>query len=212
MYGMGVLLKGGFQAIWTRERSLVQHYKKADVLDMVLVKFVLNKKKGKMKIRSAFVKLFIYCFFVMSLNGCTHVAHVPSSDVAMRFIKALNNNEVQVLADMVTLPFYVYDQQWESAKDGYGHVLGKKEQIILKNRKNLSAYVTVLSDKLKVESMTGEFIPVTDYLRFHKELGSSTSWKQQDVFLFVRGMEDVEHIVLLGVNRELKKVEQIYFN
>jgi len=57
------------------------------------------------------------------------------------------------------------------------------------------------------------YIPAAEYSRFHDELGDfSLEWKSQDVFLFLRGIGDVEHIVILGVNRKTKKIKRLYFN
>jgi hypothetical protein len=149
----------------------------------------------------------------MFLNACTDIPQLTTSEVATRFVQGLNQDNVQVLTDFSELPFYVNSQQWESAKDGDGFVLGKKEQIILGNRKELAAYMHTLTGKLETESVDGQYIPVAEYSRFQEEFrDSSLPWESQDTFLFLRGMGDVEHIVMLGVNRKTNKVGQLYFN
>lgn len=166
-----------------------------------------------MNIKSAINKTTICCFLMIFFSACTTTPQLTTKEAANQFVKAINQSDVQALLELSDPPFYVHNQQWESAEDGYGFVLGKRDQMIFEDNEKLSIYMNTLSRKLKVDSVDGEYIPVAEYSRFHDELGESAlEWKTQDVFLFLRGMGDVEHIVILGINRKTKKIKQLYFN
>ena len=166
-----------------------------------------------MNIQLVIQRLLIPCFLVMLLSACATIPQPTTSEVATQFINSLNRDSVKVLISLSAFPFIATNQQWESAIDGAGFVLGKREENIFENKNDLSAYLEALTDELEIESVAGEYIPVTEYSRFHEELGTSTlKWESQDAFLFLRGMGDVEHIVMLGVDRQTKKVVQLYFN
>ena len=145
-------------------------------------------------------------------SACATTPKFTTNEAANQFVKAINQNDVQVLLKLSDSPFYIHNHQWESAEDGYGFVLGKRDQMIFKDNEKLSIYMNILSRKLKIDSVDGEYIPVAEYSRFHDELGGALEWESQDVFLFLRGMGDIEHIVILGVNRKTKKIKQLYFN
>ncbi len=166
-----------------------------------------------MNIKLVINKTTIYCFLMIFFSACATTPQLTTNEAANQFVKAINQNDVQVLLRLSNSPFYVHNQKWESAKDGYGFVLGKRNQMIFKDNEKLSVYMNTLSKELKIDSVDGEYIPVAEYPRFHDDLGGfALEWESQDIFLFLRGMGDVEHIVILGVNRKTKKIKQLYFN
>jgi len=84
---------------------------------------------------------------------------------------------------------------------------------MFKESENFSVYLSELVEELEVDSVDGVYIPLAEYSIFYDEFEPYTmQWKLQDAYLFLRGMGDVEHIMILGVNRKTKKIEQIYFN
>ncbi len=149
----------------------------------------------------------------MLLNACVAAPKITTNEVANQFAKAINKNDAQILIALSGLPFYVHNQKWETASNGYGFVLGKRDRWVFDKNEKLSVYLKELAEKLEVDNVDGEYIPVAEYSRFHEEFGFyTTHWESQDAYLFLRGMGDVEHIVILGVNRKTKKIEQVYFN
>lgn len=155
----------------------------------------------------------MHCFLAMFLSACDVAPQSTTSEVATLFVQALNQDNLDVLTDHSELPFYIYSQQWNTAGDGHGFVLGEKKKTILNNKGDVSAYMRSLIRDLETESIDAQYIPVAEYSRFQEELGATvTMWESQDVFLFLRGMGDVEHIIMLGVNRKTKKIQQLYFN
>ncbi len=155
----------------------------------------------------------IFCFLTMFFSGCAISLPLTTNEVANQFVKAVNKNDVQALRKLSESPFYVYSQEWATAEDGYGFVLGKRHQTMFKDDEKLSIYMNTLVKEVKVESVDGRRIPVAEYSHLYDVLGKGAlGWESQDIFLFLRGTGDVEHIVILGVNSKTKKVNQLYFN
>jgi hypothetical protein len=166
-----------------------------------------------MNIKSAMYKGTACWFLMMLLNACVTMPTFTTKEIANQFAKAINKNDVQALITLSDIPFHIHNHEWETANDGYGFVLGKRDRRIFEKNEELSAYLRNLVEKLKVDSVDGEYIPLEEYSRFHDEFGSyAKQWESQDAYLFLRGIGDVEHIMILGVSRETKKIEQIYFN
>ena len=166
-----------------------------------------------MSIKSVINKAAIYLFLMMSLNACVTTPELTTNEAANQFAKAINKNDTQILIALSGFSFYVHNQKWEAANDGYGFVLGKRDSRVFEESENFSVYLRGLVEELEVNSVDGIYIPLAEYSRFHDEFGSYfMQWKSQDAYLFLRGMGDVEHIMILGVNRKTKKIEQIYFN
>ena len=166
-----------------------------------------------MNIKSVINKATICLFLTMFLSACVTTPKFTTNETANQFAKAINKNDAQILIALSGFPFYIHNQEWEAANDGYGFVLGKRDRRVFEKNEKLLAYLRKLVEELEVDSVDGEYIPVAEYSRFHNELGPyAMQWESQDAYLFLRGMGDVEHIMILGVNKKTKKVEQIYFN
>lgn len=110
-----------------------------------------------MNIKLAINKTTIYCFLMIFFSTCATTPQLTTHEAANQFVKAINQNDVQALLRLSTPPFYVHNQQWESAKDGYGFVLGKRDQMILKDNEKLSVYMNMLNRELKIDSVDGEY-------------------------------------------------------
>jgi len=166
-----------------------------------------------MNIKPALRKVVMYYFLVIFFGACSAAPQMTTSAAANQFVNAINKSDAKLLLKLSGLPLHVYDQSWDSAKDGHGFVLGKHVRTILDNNEKLSTYINILVKKVKLESVEGEFIPIEAYSRFKEEFGPYLAeWKSRDVFVFLRGMADVEHLVIVGVNRKTKKIEQLYYN
>lgn len=158
-------------------------------------------------------KATIYCFLLMFLNTCEATPQDTTNETTNKFVNAINQKNVQILLKLSSFPFYVEDQEWQPANDGYGYVLGKLNRKIFKNSEKLTDYMNMLIKKVEVESDEGRYVPIIEYPRLRDILGSfSTKGQSHDVFMFFRGMGDVEHIVLLIVNKKTKKIELLYSN
>lgn len=156
---------------------------------------------------------FLICTIFICICGCATTPSISTNAVANEFIGAVNNSDVPEMNALSSLPVFAQEQSWVSAKSGYGYVLGEHKKLILDNVSSKKEYLGSLSSRLKLDDTHGNYIPLEEYSRYNNEFGGLVNqWKQKDAFLFLRGMGDVEHIVILGVNRKNKKVEMIYIN
>ena len=159
------------------------------------------------------VKSLLCGSLIIALLSACSKNNVSSNEVVNQFAKAINQGDAAAMIELSEVPFVVDNQEWQSASDGSGFVLGQRTQIVFTKEEKLSSYISSLSNELKIESVEGGYIAITEYSRFQDEFGDFASdWESLDAFFFLRGMGDVEHIVILGVNRESKKVVRLYFN
>ena len=130
----------------------------------------------------------------------------------MQIRSAINANDVSAFQSLLTLPLLVTEQQWRSVDDGVGFVLGERS-----DRKIGAADNTFTELKQLIESVAiqGE-LAMTDGIElalFTDELREQLNhWRQLELVLFKRGEADVEHIVLLGLDKKTKQLRAIYLN
>jgi hypothetical protein len=159
------------------------------------------------------ITLSTCCALIFFLNSCATTNQLTSIEAAERFALAINHHNVQELLELSELPFYVDNQDWESAADGIGFLLGERNRLTIDTAEELSTYLVTLIEKLELSGTDGMYIHEEEYSRFREELGPTTlSWQPYDAYLFLRGMSDVEHIVILGVNKSTNKIARLYFN
>ena len=143
--------------------------------------------------------------------GCNN-SNTSSSEIATQFRTALNNN-VNALVSLTQLPLTVIEQEWESAKDGFGFTLGHRKTVHIEQTEDLKKFLDTLAPRVTIEGNQAISIPLNEYDNFKTEFtGSVTEWRALKTFLFKRGEGDVEHIVLLGINPSSHKVQAIYIN
>lgn len=154
---------------------------------------------------------------VLLLTALTlcHRADATETDVevAQRFVVALNQGKVGEMVAMSACPFVFRNQEWESAKDGSGFVRGKADDKTFAKKKELSEFLAKLVEKAKIESETAANSPPPkeDLLKDNLK-GSPTSWRRLNLFVFFRGMGDVEHVAIVGVDPNRHRVRGLYLN
>lgn len=148
--------------------------------------------------------------FVLLLPGaCTEQESVDKSRLAVSFVEAINQMNAAAMSKFTASTLLARNQAWESASDGYGFVLAKTDDQLLSNAAQVNSYFSVLIDRLSIES--SKPIPTSTSQLTEQFKGIEQHWQGLEMYLFLRGMGDVEHILVVGVNAE-NKIAAIYFN
>lgn len=154
--------------------------------------------------------IFAYLFIlVVSTEACSRTALVSSTEVARKFVISLNHRDMEALAGLSATPLWIRQQDWESAKDGAGFVLGKANDILLADQVQIKKYFSDPVNNIRVERDVPNHASLTllqDQLR-----GAEKLWRGLSIHLFLRGMGDVEHIFVVGVDAK-GKIAAVYIN
>lgn len=158
--------------------------------------------------KSAIILAYIFLLAV-NTGACTKTEPASTAQVAGKFVISLNHKDMDTLARLSATPLWVRQQEWESAKDGAGFVLGKVNDINLTDQEKIKKYFSDPAKKISVESEKSEDASLT--LLQDELKGSEQVWKGLSIYLFLRGMGDVEHIFVIGVDGK-GKVAAVYLN
>ncbi len=156
--------------------------------------------------------LLTFLLFVSSITACVSGEyHSPVEHVsAIRL--SINNNNIKKLRTLATLPLFFQEQEWSSATDGYGFVLGDSKQIELATNEEFEQHFRARIESIHIK---GEKVLSNDITldMFAEELkGTKKYWMSLNLYLLKRGEGDVEHIVLLGLDKNTNKLRAIYVN
>ena len=153
----------------------------------------------------------ISLFSLIFLVACNSSNADSITEAAMKIRFAINTNNAEQLHSLTTLPLTIREQEWESANDGTGFALGNVKLTSIPTNSHFNKLIPPFLQSVQIE---GEK-PVTDITldMFKDELGKHiTNWARFKLVLFKRGEGDVEHIVLMGLNKKTNKMEAIYLN
>ena len=154
--------------------------------------------------------LIAYLFvLIVSLGACTKAEPVSPSEVAKKFVISLNQKDMDMLADLSATPLWIRQQEWESAKNGAGFVLGKANDLNLVDRERVKKYFSDPVNNIAVEGKVPDEISLK--LLQDELKGSEKLWRGLSIHLFRRGMGDVEHIFVVGIDSK-GKVAAVYLN
>jgi len=132
---------------------------------------------------------------------------------AEKFLLALNAKDVNAMLAVSGEPFLFRNQEWESAQDGIGFVLGEAKDKILTDKETLKSFFKELITKVEVEETTAAENPPDRSEFLENQLkGSPKRWLQLELYVFRRGFADTEHIALVGVDPQSRKVVALYLN
>ena len=162
--------------------------------------------KRSSKLAIIFAHLFLLS---VSTEACSKTALVSPAEVARKFVISLNHKDMGALVGLSATPLWIRQQDWESAQDGTGFVFGKAHDIILSDQTQIKKYFSDPVNKITVERDVPNDAPLTllqDQLR-----GAEKVWRDLSIHLFLRGMGDVEHIFVVGVNGK-GKIAAVYIN
>ncbi len=148
---------------------------------------------------------------VAALAACND-KKISSAGQAEVIHTAIDNNDIHRLRSVTALPLVVREQEWATANDGYGFVLGPARQFEITTDDEFNRYFESSIKLIKIarKKIISEGIPLTmfsDELEEQKKL-----WNGLNLHLLVRGEGDVEHIILLGLEKGTHKLRAIYMN
>ncbi|VAW44951.1 hypothetical protein MNBD_GAMMA04-275 [hydrothermal vent metagenome] len=159
-----------------------------------------------------YIHIIFTILLITLVSGCLNDSvTVTSTKQGITLRNAINTNDHTLLTEHITLPLVVTKQEWETADDGYGYILGAKDTLLVNNSQDLTDALRIL-DQVRIEGekplnqeftiidFTGEFIGIEHY------------WKNLELVVFFRGQGDVEHIVVLGLDKKSAKLRAIYIN
>lgn len=153
----------------------------------------------------------IYILFIIFLTSCDVSKPLSPTEQALQIRLSINNNNLKTFRSLSTLPMMVNEQEWESAKDGTGFVLGASKQITLSTDVAFNETMPAFLKSVQIEGVKA----TTDITlnMFRTELGKHMpAWINLKPVVFKRGEGDVEHIVLMGLSKDTHKLKAIYFN
>jgi hypothetical protein len=163
-------------------------------------------------------KLGALIVFAASFStACNRPAPPPpplSPTVAAReFVSALNADDVARLAGLAGLPFRVREQEWTSAPDGSGFVLGQANERVAASAGALDSLLRSITTTVQVEdTLPSEDAPPKEDLLSGTLRDVRPAWSAWTPVLFRRGEGDVEHVAILGVDPRTGKVMALYVN
>lgn len=154
--------------------------------------------------------LFLMIFMSLFILACQ--ADTTTSESALQIRSSINSNNVELFESLTDFPLTVNEQVWESATDGSGFVLGKRSDKTIVKGSSSALEIKPLLESINIQGMSAITDGITLSL-FSEELTNQTqNWRNLDLVLFKRGEGDVEHVVLLGLNKKTKKLHSIYIN
>ncbi len=157
--------------------------------------------------------LMAFCIIATACGATEKNLLKSTSQIAVDYRDALNDNNINTLIQLSALPVTFINQEWESAPDGYGWMLGKKFTSKFDTQTGLNKFLETFSPGIEIKGTKATLIPRAEYDRFKTELsGSESLWNNLKAYIFTRGEYDVEHITIIGVNPETHKVQVLYAN
>jgi len=167
-----------------------------------------------------FTRYFIYLSLAVLLlaGGCEASKSLESTasitsetsilDVTSRAHKALNSGNLNALADLIDFPLAIRSHEWASMPGSFELI--RPVDKIIEAKTGLLSFPELGNVKLDSGPEDGSVIPYED-VRENLE-GSDYDWSELTIVIYARGFGDVEHIVLLGVDRRSGKVKALYYN
>lgn len=146
-----------------------------------------------------------------SLKGRSDQVGLDS--VAQQFVLAINDGNAAKAESLIGLPFLYRDQEWTNAQSGEGFVHGPVHDRRFDDRRSASRFIRKLVRDVKVESTkVSKQTPSKEALLQDNLKDAPRGWRELELFVFLRGMGDVEHVVIIGVEPKSGKVKGAYTN
>jgi hypothetical protein len=138
--------------------------------------------------------------------------HTALLGVAQGFVKAVNQGNAPVALKMAGLPLIYRNHEWKDGSAG-GHVLGKAQDRTYPDQASAAAFIKKLVRDVRLEKTQAETLGpskaelLSDYLK-----EAAAGWRDLELFFFIRGSADVEHVVIIGVDPATERVRGVYTN
>jgi hypothetical protein len=160
------------------------------------------------------VRTALVAALVVGCGACdASQALPPPADQAARFVRALNAKDTEAMAEVSGIPFRFRNQQWASAPDGTGFVLGNAEERVAADAVQLDPLLRELATNVSIAEPNPVADPPSRSDMLSEPLrGAPSVWSQLELVLFRRGEGDVEHIAIVGIEAASGKVLGLYVN
>ena len=137
-------------------------------------------------------------------------ADAPTPDaVATQFALSVSGGDIARIIELSATPLSIRQQEWETARDGAGFVLGKARDTQLKDTAQIRNFFSDPKNKIAAQTPAPDAVPAS---LLETELrGKEGVWQGLSIQLFRRGIGDVEHIFVVGVD-DKGKVAAVYVN
>ena len=133
--------------------------------------------------------------------------------LAKHFVEALNAKDVDAMMRMTASPFRLRDQKWETAKDGYGFVLGKSADRTVSGTRDRRQLLSEIVAKVHVSKPeSGNPLAKSDDAWKHVVKAPPESLAKLHFIVFTRGEADVEHLAIVGIQPRTRKIAFLYVN
>jgi len=148
---------------------------------------------------------------VACVASCRPAAGLNDVEQAERFVMALNGQDADGMVAVADVPFAYRRQEWE--KNGDGFSLGAAMDRVVEDKAALRSLFGDIAKSVKIEQTTpAEKPPAREELLKEFLAGAAGQWSRSNILVFRRGLGDVEHIAIVGVSPDSKKVIAIYLN
>ena len=152
-------------------------------------------------------------FFALVCTGCRSASAASESEVAESFVRALNEKDVSRMVQLSTVPFDFCDQEWKSATDGSGFVLGHTSERVVKTSAELRRLFVTLTERVNIAETKAVTKPPSQRQLLETNFKTvSFPWSQLRIIVFLRGTGDVEHTALVGVEPTHSRIKAFYIN
>jgi hypothetical protein len=151
---------------------------------------------------------------IVFASACSSSPLPPSpSEIARRFVAALNAKDTGAMGAVAATPFRFRHQIWETAPDGSGLVLGEAAEQIADNPQKLAPLLRDIAAQVRVADSEPVAEPPSKEELLREPLrGAPPAWSELELVLFRRGEGDVEHIAIVGVNPANGRAMGLYVN
>jgi hypothetical protein len=147
------------------------------------------------------------------ITACRGASAADDAQQAEKFIQALNDKDVNRMMEACATPFFYRNQEWKSAPDGSGFVLGASKDVIAGNRDELRALLNEVPKTVRISAPKAVAEPPAKRELIDTHLKNVASrWSRLRIIVFLRGMGDVEHTALVGIDPGTRKVKALYVN
>ena len=158
-----------------------------------------------------FYSLIFFLFCAAFLSACSGGKTLSPAEQALQIRLAINNNNIDQFRTLSTLPLTIRNQEWESAQDGYGFVLGAAKLTVISTEEKFNKTIPSFLKSVQIEGEKATTDITLTMLT--SQLGPTiNNWTDLNLIAFKRGEADVEHIVVMGLNKKTNKLDSIYLN
>jgi hypothetical protein len=131
--------------------------------------------------------------------------------VAEEFVKSVNAGSSQAALQLTHLPLLYRNQEWKNATTG-GYTIGAAHDSVLSDKSAAARFMRKLVKDVRVKHTKALNGPSKSEILATYLAGAPAGWRELELFFFVRGTGDVEHVVLVGVDSASEQVRGIYTN